>query len=203
MDLPRLLHEIFLKSPTNRFDTFIEECKRWYSKPAHSLTELRSRDNKKIRGDIFEEFCVLFLKMKGYKQVWRLQDVPEEILTKLSLKRRDMGIDIICEKDGGYSAVQCKYKSPSGKRMGITWKTLSTFYAYAMRSGPWDKYIVMTNCHYTSRVGKSEKDLSICLNSFQAINTEEWFSMCSPPSTIEVRTIEEVREARLKFFAPQ
>ena len=34
----------------------------WYSQPAHTLQEMRSRDNKKIRGDIFEDFCVLYLK---------------------------------------------------------------------------------------------------------------------------------------------
>jgi predicted helicase len=43
----------------------------------------------------------------GYENVWRLEDVPESILEKLSLKRRDMGIDIICQNGDAFSAVQC------------------------------------------------------------------------------------------------
>ena len=61
MQLNKLLHTIFLKSPTNLFDEFIIECQKFYELPAHSLIEIKTRENKKIRGDIFEEFCVLYL----------------------------------------------------------------------------------------------------------------------------------------------
>ena len=57
-NLQKLLHTILLRSPTNLFDEFINECTKWYSQPAHTFTEMRTRDNKKIRGDIFEDFCV-------------------------------------------------------------------------------------------------------------------------------------------------
>jgi predicted helicase len=60
---------------------------------------MRTRDNKKIRGDVFEEFCVLYLKYaRNYTNVWRLEDVPEHILGGLGLKRPDMGIDIVAER---------------------------------------------------------------------------------------------------------
>ena len=62
MDLQATLHTIFLRSPPNLFDEFMLEAQKWYESPAHTLTEMRVRDNKKIRGDIFEEFCVLYLK---------------------------------------------------------------------------------------------------------------------------------------------
>ena len=89
MDLRHELHKVFLRSPTNLFDEFIKECQRWYSQPAHTFTEMRTRDNKKIRGDIFEDFCVLYLKeIRGYQDVWLLEDLPEDLLTSLSLKRR-------------------------------------------------------------------------------------------------------------------
>lgn len=181
--LSELLHTVFLKSPPNLFDEFISECRHFYEQPAHNFTELKTRENKKLRGDIFEEFCVLYLKyVKKYDNAWRLEDVPDDILEKLSLKRKDMGIDLIvennrntllCTKDSGnYSAVQCKYKKPLGyKKTSITWKALSTFYALCMRSGPWDKYIVMTNCDYARHVGKkTEKDLSICIGTFRIAN---------------------------------
>jgi hypothetical protein len=206
MELQKTLHEIFLASPVNRFDAFINKCQEWYSRPAHTLVELRTRENKKIKGDIFEEFSVLYLlQCKGYDNVWRLEDVPDELLLRLSLKRRDMGIDIICQKGDIFSAVQCKYKKPTGKKIGLSWKTLSTFYALCMRSGPWDKYIVMTNCNYICHVGKkTEKDISISLHSFQEITQEQWLTMCGniePCKPIVALSQDELREARLKRFS--
>jgi hypothetical protein len=221
MDLKKSLYEIYLASPPNRFDAFIALCQQYYARPAHSLAELKSRDNKKIKGDIFEDFSVLYLQMKGY-EAWRLEDVPESLLTQLNLKRRDMGIDIVCVKDGLYSAVQCKYLAPKDKRVGLPWRTLSTFYALCMRSGPrthraeeagsWDKYIVMTNCAYVSRVGKkSDKDISFVLKSFQDMTSEEWLQMCGysgtevPEPTFtqteKVLSPDELRAARLKRFS--
>jgi hypothetical protein len=179
MDLKKLLHTVFLKSPTNFFDEFIQECQRWYSQPAHTLQEMRSRDSKKVRGDIFEDFCALYLKeVKGYQDVWLLEDVPEDILNQLSLKRRDMGIDIIVRHSNEWYAVQCKYKTPTGKKSYITWSALSTFYAMCLRTGPWAKYIVMTNCDYTRHQGpKGEKDLSICLGTFRSTSSDQWLKM--------------------------
>jgi hypothetical protein len=181
------LYKIFLKSPTNLFDEFILECQKWYEMPAHSFSEMRMRDNKKIRGDIFEEFCVLYLKYananaNGYKNVWLLKDVPDAILDKLILKRRDMGIDIIVEtSDEKYLAVQCKYKKHTGCKLNIlSWRALSTFYALCLRTGPWDKYIIMTNCVYTRHQGKkTSQDVSYCLKTLQNITKDEWLRMCN------------------------
>jgi predicted helicase len=171
---------------------------------------MRVRDNKKIRGDIFEEFCVLYLKyVRGYDQVWRLEDVPDDILGGLSLKRQDMGIDIICEKGGRYTAVQCKYKKHTGYKSKtiVTWKQLSTFYALCMRTGPWEKYIVMTNCDYVRHMGKkTSKDLSICLRTFRKITKEQWAQMCElkgetvAEEPVKKLTVEELRAVRLARF---
>jgi hypothetical protein len=189
LNLQKLLHEIFLRSPTNLFDEFINECAKWYEKPAHSFTEMRTRANKKIRGDIFEEFCVLYLRyIKKYEEVWRLEDVPEEVLTELSLKRRDMGIDLIAKNQNQYYAIQCKYKKHSNARKNsVSWKSVSTFYALCLRTGKqiepnkreWQKYIVMTNCDFVRHEGeKTEKDLSICIGTFRKITKDEWILMC-------------------------
>jgi predicted helicase len=139
--------------------------------------------------------------------VWLLKDVPEEILTTLSLKRPDVGIDIVAEKGGKYYAVQCKYKTHvSHKKNVVTWKQLSTFYALVLRTGPWAQYIVMTNCDYCRHMGrKTPKDVSICLRTFQKITQEEWVQMCElqgeavgPAVTL---TPEQLRAARLSRFA--
>ena len=207
-DLPKILHQVFLRSPKNLFDEFILECQKWYSQPAHSLTEMRQRDNKKIRGDIFEDFCVLYLKhVKNYEQVWRLQNVPDEILVKLNLKRRDMGIDILCMNNELFTAVQCKYKK-RGK--AVTWKELSTFYALCLRTGPYEKYIVMTNCEYVTHMGqKTVKDLSICSGTFRNISSDDWIKMCGITgntlnqevnNNIIVDEKEKLRQLRLAYY---
>jgi len=215
-NLPSILHQVFLRSPTNLFDEFVLECQKWYSIPAHSLVEMRKRDNKKIRGDIFEEFCVLYLKhVLNYEKVWRLPDVPDEILVKLNMKRRDMGIDIICENNGFYTAVQCKYKKHSNNRKHcVTWKELSTFYALCLKTQiSWEKYIVMTNCQYITHMGqKTQKDQSICIGTFRNITKDEWIKMCgltgsslntivNEENTNIVLTSEELRAKRIAFYA--
>jgi predicted helicase len=203
------LHAIFLQAPSNLFDAFLVECQKWYEQPAHTFTEMRVRDNKKVRGDVFEEFCVLYLKhVRKFENVWRLENVPDEMLTKLSLKRPDVGIDIIAESGGKYYAVQCKYKKHvSMKKNVVTWKALSTFYALCMRTGPWEKYIVMTNCDYCRHMGKKTvKDVSICLKTLQSITKEQWIEMCEKKgdvvgSAVKKLTTEEMRAARLARFS--
>lgn len=208
--MQKLLHEILLRSAPNLFDEFTRECQKWYEQPAHTFTEMRTRDNKKIRGDIFEEFSVLYLKhVKQYTNVWRLADVPEHVLGGLGLKRPDMGIDIVAEKNGKYTAVQCKYKKHTTVKPVnvLSWKSLSTFYALCLRSGPWEKYIVMTNCDYVRHAGKkTPKDLSICLKTLQNITKEDWTRMCGLEGhtliqTEVQKTPADLRAARLAYFS--
>jgi len=218
-DLQKLLHTVFLRSPVNLFDEFLLEVQKWYNVPAHSLTELRVRNNKKIRGDIFEEFCVLYLKfIKGYEIVWLLCDVPETVLETLKMKRQDMGIDIVVKSGDEYYAVQCKYKARGNKTANVlSWTALSTFYAMCLRTGPWSKYIIMTNCDYTRHQGgKTSKDLSICLKTFQNLEKNDWLKLCNLsgstlgnfPSDVnllaskpsEELTKEELRTLRLAYY---
>ncbi len=206
--MEQTLHAILLRgSPDNLFDQFLVECQKFYDQPAHTFTEMRTRDNKKVRGDVFEDFSVLYLKhVRGYEHAWRLEDVPDDVLGGLGLKRQDMGIDIICERNGKYTAVQCKYKKHTSiKKNIVTWKQLSTFYALCMRTGPWEKYIVMTNCEYVRHMGKkTPKDLSICLRTLRNITKEQWTCMCGlkaeEPEPVKKLTAEELRAARLARF---
>ena len=209
--MQQLLHTILLRSPPNLFDEFQAECQKWYEQPAHTFTEMRTRDNKKIRGDIFEDFTALFLKhARNFDEVWRLGDIPDDVLDKLGLKKnQDMGIDIVAESNGYYYAIQCKYKKHTAAKVPIvSWKALSTFYALCMRTGPWEKYIVMTNCEYVRHAGKkTPKDISICLKTLRNITKEQWFQMCELEShTVEPTKMlspDELRAARLKKFQTQ
>jgi predicted helicase len=207
-DLQKLLYKIFLKSPNNLFDDFILECQLFYDKPAHNLLELKQRKNTKIKGDIFEEFCVLYLlNIKKYNNVWLLKNVPEDILNNLHLQRQDMGIDIIVEHNNEFYAVQCKYKKSTSTKNILSWQQLSTFYALCLKTGPYNKYIIMTNCDYTRHQGeKTNKDLSFCLKTFQNITKDEWLSMCKIEclqiniDNDENPTLEQLRELRLKYY---
>ena len=204
-ELQKILHQVFLRSPPNLFDEFMVECQKWYERPAHSLTEMRSRDTKKIRGDIYEEFGVLYLKhVKGYSTVWRLEDVPDTILESLKMKRRYMGIDLIVN-DCCYKAVQCKYKKRSLRKCSVTWSALSTFYALCLRTGPWSSYIVMTTADYCSHQGeKTEKDVSFCIGSMRAITKEQWIQMCGVtgvPEATNAPSLEELRALRIARFS--
>ena len=203
------LHKLFLTprpDGTGLFDLFLTECQKWYDQPAHTFTEMRTRDNKKIRGDVFEEFCVQYLKhVRKLTNVWLLKDVPEELLSTLSLKRPDVGIDIVAEKDGKYYAVQCKYKKES-PRSQVTWRELATFQGLCAKTGPYEKHIVMTTAHSVRHQGaKIAKDLSICLAGLRGISSEEWVKMCGlTGNTIGNVTAplsqEELRQARLTRF---
>jgi predicted helicase len=212
VNLKQLLHTIYLKHPPNLFDEFIKECESFYTKPAHTLAELRVRNNKKIRGDLFEEFCVLYLKyVKGYDTVWLLEEVPNDILYSLSMKRQDMGIDLVVSRSDGFYAVQCKYKKKEKRKTSVSWSALSTFYALCLRTGPWQKYIVMTTADYTRHQGpKTEKDVSICIGSLRGIKQDDWLKMCQMDKTssediiISTRlTDDEIRAKRLSYFTVQ
>jgi hypothetical protein len=195
LEIEKILYDIFLETAEtelNLFDTFLENCHRWYERPAHTLTEIRLRENTKVKGDMFELFCVKFLK-QTYQNVWLLHDTPPEILSELNILGRDMGIDLVVqERSGLFTAVQCKYKrNNTVKRNVLGWKQLSTFYALCLRSGPWNKYIVLTNCEYTRHQGKrTPKDKSICLKSLQNISRDTWLKMCDQNTqTIETTVV--------------
>jgi hypothetical protein len=128
-----------------------------------------------------------------------------------------MGIDIVVEHEGRYMAVQCKYKKHTERKNSVSWTALSTFYALCLRTGPWDKYIVMTNCDYTRHEGKkTEKDMSLCLGTFRGISKEGWLKMCGSegvslaaaavtrsvegPGVIGTLNLDQLRAARIARF---
>lgn len=173
------------ESQDNFFDRFIDVCKNYYDKPVHNFAEMRMRNNKKHRGDIFEHFCLKYLTIcKDFNKVWLLKDVPDDILTELNLKRNDVGIDLLCkDSKDRYYAVQAKYRKRNAyKKVNVLgWKQLSTFYALVYRTGPYFKHIVMTNANCVRHVSgkKTKEDWSICLKSFQNIKRDQWLKMAN------------------------
>lgn len=203
---------------TNTFDAFIDRCKWYYDRPAHSLQEIKSKESTKVKGDVFEHFAYLyFSKVKKY-EVWFLKDLPKDLRNTLGLQKVDLGIDLIARNKDRYYAIQVKYrKSNKYKRKTVLgWKQLSTFYGLVSKTGPdsdgqestWRKHIVFTNADYIRHVGKKgPKDWSICKGTLRGIKRDKWEAMIGftghklIDKKIKKLTPEELREARLKAFS--
>lgn len=196
----------------NIFETWHKLLDAYHERPCHTVGELKEKNNK-IKGDLFEEFCVLYLKnVKGYSNVYLFKDVPREMLTKLGFRYKgDFGIDIIVENNNEYYAVQSKYRSPNVNTYQhhrsdvITWREISTFYSLASRTGPWKKTIIMTTGSSIRRVaGRLDGDVSICKGTFQKMNLDTWCK-CFEIEGHQIKEeekpeLDQVRQLRLKFF---
>ena len=148
------------------FATFVVNVAR---RRATTVSAVRSA--AKDTGDVWEEFCCEFLRLRGYESALLLRDVPDDELVRLGLRRKDMGIDIVARLDGRHVAVQCKFR----RRGSVGWSQLATFEALCARTGPWHKHLVMTNQPFVRREGRrSSKDWTIARQSFAAISRDEW-----------------------------
>jgi hypothetical protein len=166
----------------NIFDGCVEAIEIEHGRPVTNLCDLKKREDKKKKGDLWEVFCRDWLEASDkYKNVWLFQDwvlyCSEKQISSRGLKsKQDNGIDLIVElTNGKYAAVQCKYRKDMKK---VTWNTLSTFIGLCERTGPWEQYIVMTNGRgVTRKVPKSKKDKSICVGTFRGTSRTQWLKM--------------------------
>jgi hypothetical protein len=185
-------------SSNNIFGNFITFCENYCGTPVHSIRELKTKQNTKLKGDIFEHFSYLYLvHVINMKDVWFVKDCPKEILTQLKLSNSDLGIDLISRDiDGLFYAIQVKYRKKGKKTNNVlSWKELSTFYALVSRSGPFHKHIIFTNADYTRHVGeKSIKDKSICFKTLENIKYEQWLKMCGNQGFNLLDTINSIKE---------
>ena len=221
MDFQSLISK-FLSTPNvNIFDECVKEIELEFGKPVTNLCDLKKREDKKKKGDVWEKFCKEWLIASDkYKTVWLLQEWLSYCQSKnqstLGLKtKQDNGIDLIGELNSGkLVAIQCKYRKNMKK---VTWNTISTFLGLCERSGPWGKYIVMTNGKgVTNKIGRSPKDQSICLGTFRGTKRTQWLKMAGifhenkleevqpkKKKMEKLPNLEELREIRLKKFIKQ
>lgn len=184
--------EQIITSNLKSFDDFEFKCKQEYDAACTSLAEMRTKQNKKIRGDVFECFALRYLKhvytykyknniYTGLSQLWLFNDIPDDIKEQLGLGKVDLGIDLIgTDIIGRYYAIQVKFRSPNKYKptTGIGWKQLSTFYGIVNKTGPWWRHIVFTNANYVRHVGqKSDKDYSICRLKLQKLSHMDFLQM--------------------------
>ena len=118
----------------------------------HVLEYLRERagDDGKTRGLLFEKLIKSFLQtdeLYSFKNVWLWNEYPGRG------KRRDVGVDIVAEYDGGKKcAIQCKfYKSKS-----ITKRDIDSFLEAGSDSSEFDGGMML--CHTSDGYGKNAQD---------------------------------------------
>ena len=199
-----------IASSDNSASKIINICEDFYNKPVNNLQDMKNR-NLKSKGDIFEYFCQLYMqKCYKLKNVWLLKEIPDDIKKKLNLTNQDFGIDLIgIDYNDRYYAIQAKYrKRKLDKKICVTWKQLSTFYALCARTGPFYKHIVFTTANYVKRIGKKDdKDITIGFSKLSKINHFDWIKMCDKETTEFIKnspkklTLEELREKRLEFYS--
>jgi hypothetical protein len=206
--IKKWITEAINKKTENILEYVMEQMKEYQESPAHNIQDFKKR-SKKETGDLFENFCVIYLQTLGYT-CYLLKDTPQDILDKLSMKRQDLGIDIIALKDSGYHAVQCKFKSKdkNKKYTVLSWKQMSTFYALCSRTPGLSKYIIMTTADYVRKVGhKIDKDETIAYQKLANLDLKVWKQMCDyqeKPNydifNLNTPSKEELRLLRLKHF---
>lgn len=164
------------------------------SKKMISMTDIKNLDNKKIKGDLFEAFCYLYIKyILNHDEVWLYKYIPIEIKQELHLTPTDYGIDIVSKHKGKYYAIQCKYKKSSDKKQFISWRSLSTFYAIVHTTGPFERHITMTNVNGCRHIGKKgQKDLSICIGTFKSIKFFNWLNLINQKDELNNEIIQEI-----------
>lgn len=224
-DIERALREILSdgRETPSIFDRLLLKFESFSERPAGSIGDIKRRDDKKSKGNSWERFCHLYLsKIAGYHRVWMWRDIPDDVRAGLNLKSRvDNGIDIVAQRypNGGYVAVQCKYRKKILQT--VTWTTLSTFVGLCAQTGPWSQHIVMTNCKGVSRktgIERTAKDFTIAYGTFKNLTRvdyvkclsdagAEYHSLGGNSNNVPIaplpRSAEELRAARLARFDPK
>lgn len=227
-DIEKALREILSENDQTAsiFDRLLIRFESFSNQGASSIGEIKRRDDKKNKGNAWENFCHLYLsKIMGYYKVWMWKDIPDNIRLALKLKSRvDNGIDIVTQQyeNGGYIAVQCKYRKKI--QQTVTWTTLSTFVGLCCQTGPWGKQIVMTNCKGVSRktgIEKTAKDQTIAYGTFKSLcradfvkclsgDASRYYTLSDDNNELETKTKkelpktqEELRALRLAKFQNQ
>ena len=99
-------------------------------------------------GLLFEQFCKHYFlcepsEKDEFKNVWLQSEIPQKIRRKLTLAKKDYGIDLVLQdRKNLLSAVQCKFKTDESSSLGWTKDRLSSWLS---ESDEADGLILFTN----------------------------------------------------------
>lgn len=140
--------------------------------------------NTKDKGDFFEYISYYLFKLdprqnNGLQNVWLYNDIPNKIKKDLSLPEKDMGIDLLLQKDDEYYAVQCKYRQDPDQT--ITWKELSTFFslAFGINNKIKGGFFVANTNEINKNILKSQKVISLYDDYFNDLPSNFFENICN------------------------
>ncbi len=201
-------------SNTNPFNTLEAKIKDEYTYGASSLAEMRARENRKTRGDLFELFAQRYFRHLYHpngivmENVWLLKELPEDEKVKLNLRSNDMGIDLVAkDTKNNYYAIQVKFRTPNKykEKTYLEWTKLSTFYAMVSTTGPkkgWTRNIVFTNadgCRYGSRRREKGIDISVCRGTLENLTHMDFVTLSGKSEDIKLDDSSSSSEEEIKI----
>jgi predicted helicase len=132
----------------------------------------------KQKGDLFEELTQYIFKYHpNYrlftKEIWLLNEVPLNILKKLNMPIKDMGIDLILvDNHNKFYAIQCKFRTNVDEI--IPWSELSTFYglAFGVAKGFKGGFYVTNTLEINELAHKSDKVIPLYSDFFTDLSND-------------------------------
>ena len=160
---------------------FIQSSNSW-----NEFKENLSGENKKVKGDAFELLCMCFLKTDSFygsifKEIYHQSEVDQRIkVDVLKLAKGDIGVDLIgIDQEGGYWAIQCKYRSLAERNLRLN-DRLAEFFSMTggQRLKPELKKIILisTTNDISQKIRDNFQDFSQILNNEFKYLSEESFS---------------------------
>ena len=157
------------------YDEFIAELESFYGRSVNCMREMRHRDDRKKKGDLWELFCKEWLiASERYQEVWLLREVPDDIVERLHLKRpsvslkgevvrQDNGIDIVAEVKNP------RTKSELARRIDSLIDRVSIL----LEEGPTRKFVAI-QCKYRENATKTVSWSSMCTFVGWCARTGPW-----------------------------
>lgn len=179
---------------------------------ASTIAEIKT--SKQRVGAMWEEFCAAYLRLQGYTVTnWR--DTTLESRTVWGMPRKtDLGIDLVAEKQGTLTAVQCKWRT---KPSALALSHLKIFLPASEKRHIWKYRLVMTTTTGVSWKGLKPSNVRVLgLKTWQNLPRAVWAELAgdtghrladtaAPISTAPEPTVaidaDTVRKARLARFA--
>lgn len=139
---------------------------------------VRELDDKKAKGDVFEDFVYFYFKYnKNYYQlseIYQEEDIPLKHRDKLKLEETDYGVDGVIVRDNGeLVAYQVKFKSD---RSPPSYRELSTFWTESEYA---DHRYTIANSYSLPESAEKKKDHSeILVDTFEDLDEGFFEDLC-------------------------
>lgn len=132
---------------------------------------IESFGTTKEKGNAFEEFVYVYLTIKKdlyqINQIYRVNEIPKEILDKYQIERTDAGIDgLYVSVDGTVTAYQAKFRN---NREKPSYEELTKFWQEARYV---DYQFTIANAYSLTRLSKKNpKHYSILVDEFEKLDS--------------------------------